>query len=303
MSLTIAILMTIFIAATPLLLAALGELVVEKSGVLNLGMEGMMLMGAVTGFIVAFTSNSLLLGALAAILAGVLMSALFALLILKFNANQVATGLALTIFGSGLSAMIGTAYVGKTFRRFAPVFPDALSQHPILKVIFGYNLLVYGAIALVFVIWYFLMRTKTGLILRAAGEHDGSAHAIGYRVNQIRFFAILFGGGCAGLAGSYFSLYLTPLWSENLTAGRGWIALALVVFATWRPFRVWIGALLFGGVVTLELHSKAAGIALAPELVASMPYLMTILVLTIIMAKARSSSREVPAGLGKNFSP
>jgi simple sugar transport system permease protein len=302
MTLTIAIFMTIVIASTPLLIAAIGELVVEKSGVLNLGMEGMLLVGAVAGFIAASSSGSLFIGVVVAIVAGMAASFIFALLILFFNANQVATGLALTIFGTGLSAMIGSPYVGKTFKRIPHIFPDYLSEHAYLKTIFGYDAFVYFSILLVFLVSYFLHKTKAGLILRAVGEDDASAHAIGYRVIAIRMMAVLFGGACAGLAGSYFSLYLTPLWAEKLTAGRGWIALALVVFAAWKPMRLWTGAYLFGAVMTLELHAKAAGVNVAPEFIASLPYLSTIIVLTVILIKAKNKSRDVPACLGKNFS-
>lgn len=299
----IAIFMTIVIAATPILIASLGELITEKSGVLNLGVEGMMLVGAVAAFATALLTKNLAIGLVAGIIASTLTSLIFAFLTLKLSANQVACGLALTIFGTGLSALIGTPFVGKTIPRLPQIFPDFLANHPFLKMIFGYDAIVYVSFALTFALHWFLKRTKAGLILRAVGENDASAHAIGYKVLRIRTFAVMFGGACSGLAGAYFSLGLTPMWAEKLTAGRGWIALALVVFAAWKPWRVLAGAYLFGGVMTMELHVKAAGIPLASELVASLPYLATIIVLTIISIKSKNKGSDVPAALGKPFTP
>jgi general nucleoside transport system permease protein len=303
MTITLAILMTIIIAATPLLLAGLGELVTEKSGVLNLGVEGMMLMGAVTGFAFATVSGSLIIGIFAAIGAGMAASLIFAFLTLKLSANQVATGLALTIFGTGLSALIGTPFVGKTIARLPTLFPEFLAKHEILRVIFGYDVIVYFALILTLLTGFFLSKTKKGLILRAVGENDTSAHAIGYNVLRIRTYAVMFGGACAGLAGAYFSLGITPLWAEKMTAGRGWIALALVVFATWKPSRLLLGAYLFGGVMTLELHAKAAGLPLASEIFASLPYLATLLVLTLILRQSKQKNIDIPGCLGKPFNP
>lgn len=303
MTITLAILMTIIIAATPLLLAGLGELVTEKSGVLNLGVEGMMLLGAVTGFAIGTVTGSLTLGIIAAIGAGMAASLVFAFLTLKLSANQVATGLALTIFGTGLSALIGVPYVGKTISRLPTLFPDSLAKNDILKIIFGYDVIVYFALFLTFTASYFLYKTKWGLILRAVGENDASAHAIGYKVLAIRTYALMFGGACAGLAGAYFSLAITPLWAEKMTAGRGWIALALVVFATWKPTRLLLGAYLFGGVMTLELHAKAIGLPLASEFFASLPYLATLLVLTLILRQSKQKNIDIPGCLGKPFNP
>ncbi len=302
-ALLIAFIMTVVGAATPILLAALGELVVEKSGVLNLGVEGMMLIGAVTGFAVTSVTGQPVIGVLAAMLAAAGSAAIFGFLTLTLTANQVATGLALTIFGIGLSALAGGGYVGRTVDVFGSVFPDALASHPVLRVIFGYSPLVYVSLLLVLAVSWFLHRTKAGLILRAVGESDLSAHSIGYPVIAVRYMAVLFGGAMAGLAGCFYSLVLTPMWAEELTAGRGWIALALVVFASWRPGRLLLGAYLFGAVMTLELHAKAAGSSLlAPELLAAMPYLATIAVLAIISARNAGSS-AAPACLGKPFKP
>lgn len=299
--LLVAILMTIAGAATPLLIAALGELVVEKSGVLNLGVEGMMLIGAVTGFAIAVSTGIPALGALGAMVAAALASAIFAFLTLSLMANQVATGLALTIFGTGVSALIGAPFVGITTSTLGPIFPEALASDPIGRLIFGHSPLVYIGLILTFAVWWFLKHSRAGLILRAVGESDSAAHAIGYPVLKVRYLAVLFGGAMAGLAGSYYSLVLTPMWAERLTAGRGWIAIALVVFASWRPGRVLLGAYLFGLVITMELQAKAAGFNMfAPEFLAALPYLATIAVLAVI-SLAKRGGVAAPACLGKPF--
>ncbi|MGL4729165.1 MAG: ABC transporter permease [Bosea sp. (in: a-proteobacteria)] len=302
----ISILMTVVIAATPILIAALGELVTEKAGVLNLGVEGMMLTGAVAGFIIAALTGNLFLAFLAAALAGVMLSLVFAALAIGLSANQVAAGLALTIFGAGLSSLAGQGYVGRTVGRLEQLFPDALSDHPVLRLIFGYDAMVYLSLALTLGVAWFLKRTRAGLILRAVGENHDSAHAIGYPVKLIRTGAAAFGGACAGLSGAYFSLALTPMWADNLTAGRGWIALALVVFAAWSPGRLALGAYLFGAVMTLELHMKAAGVRIiSPEFLAMAPYLASVLVLTwIAWLRQRAGEgrmTQAPACLGKPF--
>jgi simple sugar transport system permease protein len=299
----VSILMSVVAAATPLLLAAQGELVAERSGVLNLGVEGMMLVGAVMGFAAAVLSGSAAIGCLAGAAGGVAASLLFAGLTLGLSGNQVATGLALTIFGIGASSLLGAPFVGRTVERLGPVLPSALSADPVLRILFGHDALVYLSLALTVAIAWFLARTRAGLVLRAVGESDSSAHAIGYPVLAIRTAAIAFGGALAGLAGAYFSLALTPMWADRLTAGRGWIALALVVFASWRPGQLLAGAYLFGAVGTFELHAKAAGLAVAPELLASLPYLATIAVLTLISIQAGRAGSGAPACLGKTFSP
>jgi len=302
LALFITILMTVAAAATPLLIAALGELVVEKSGVLNLGVEGMMLIGAVTGFAVASVTGVPAVGAIAAMGAGALAALIFAALTLSLMANQVATGLALTIFGTGVSALLGAPYVGITTTPLGPVFPDALAADPIWRILFGHSPLVYVGLLLTLGVWWFLKHSRPGLILRAVGESDSAAHSIGYPVLKIRYVAVLFGGAMAGLGGCYYSLVLTPMWAERLTAGRGWIAIALVVFASWRPGRVLAGAYLFGAVITLELQAKAAGLNFfAPELLASLPYLATVLVLAIISAGRRGAGTAAPACLGQPF--
>ena len=300
---TISILMTIIGAATPLLLAALGELVAEKSGVLNLGVEGMMLVGAVTAFAVTKTTGQPLLGLVAAMAAATAASMIFGFLTLTLASNQVATGLALTIFGIGLSSMIGEHYVGSTIPPLGPIFPEALAQHPLLRVVFGQSILVYVSLAATVGVAWFLTRTRAGLVLRAVGENDHSAHSIGYSVIAVRYAAVAFGGAMAGLGGAYYSMVQTPMWSEELTAGRGWIALALVVFAAWRPWRLLAGAYLFGAVMTFELQAKAAGMtAVPPEFLAALPYLATILVLALISSR-RSVGAAAPACLGNPFKP
>ncbi|AKR56620.1 ABC transporter permease [Youhaiella tibetensis] len=303
--LIIAIIITVVGAATPLLLAALGELVVEKSGVLNLGVEGMMLTGAVVAFAVTYTSGNPWLGVLASAFAGAAVSMIFGFLTLSLSSNQVATGLALTIFGTGFSALFGQPFTGKPLEPFRSVFPSWLANDPVWRVIFGYSPLVYFSLIMVAAVAWFLTRTRPGLILRAVGESDTSAHSIGYSVIGVRYAAVAFGGAMAGIAGSCFPLILTPQWVERLTAGRGWIALALVVFAAWRPYRLLLGAYLFGLIATIELYAKAAGgnFKIIPsEVWASMPYLATILVLVLISLR-RNGSSSAPACLGKPFIP
>lgn len=299
-----AVLLTVITAATPLLIAAVGELVVERSGVLNLGVEGMMIMGAVIGFAVANQTGSGSLGVIAAIAAGMAMSALFAVLVLFLVANQVATGLALTILGIGLSGMIGEAFIGVPGLDLPELYIPVLSEIPFFgPVFFQQDALVYLSFVLVAVVAYGLFRTRVGLVLRAVGDNHGSAHALGYSVVKVRFMAILFGGGCAGLAGAYLSLAYTPQWVENMTAGRGWIALALVVFASWLPLRVVIGAYLFGAVSVLNLHAQALEFDIPSQLLSSLPYLATILVLVLISANRRLTLVNTPACLGKPFVP
>ena len=296
-----AILLTIITAATPLALAALGELVVERSGVLNLGVEGMMIIGAATGFAVAVLSGSTLIGALAAIAAGMVMASVFAALALGLAANQVATGLALTILGIGLSGLIGNDFIGARRDPMAKIVVPYLSDLPVVgRVLFQQDPVVYLTVALAAGIWWFLARSRAGLTLRAVGESHVSAHALGLPVLRIRFLAVLFGGGCAGLAGAYLSLAYTPFWSPGMTAGRGWIALAIVVFASWKPLRALLGAYLFGGVTILQLHAQARGWGIPSQLMSSLPYLATIIVLVII-SRARKGGTDAPAALGQPF--
>ncbi|OAM78023.1 ABC transporter permease [Devosia elaeis] len=303
--LLIAIIITVVGASTPILIAALGELVVEKSGVLNLGVEGMMLVGAITAFVVTFTTGNHYLAIVCAAGAGVAASMIFGFLTLSLSANQTATGLALTIFGTGFSALAGQGYSARPVTLLGPLFPAELATHPVWRVLFGYSALVYFSLIMVVVVWFFLKRTRAGLILRAVGENDLSAHSIGYSVIGVRYAAVAFGGAMAGIAGACFPLLLTPQWAERMTAGRGWIAVALVVFASWKPFRLLAGAYLFGLVMTMELYAKAGGGPLSSipsELWAAMPYLATIVVLVLISIR-RDASSNAPACLGRPFLP
>lgn len=299
-----AILVSIVIASTPLLLAALGELVVERSGVLNLGVEGMMIMGAVAAFIGSYQTGQPIVGIIAAILAGMLMASLFALLTLVLVANQIATGLALTLLGTGLAGLIGERFAGKPGIKVNPIDIPVLGDIPLVgPVIFGQDPLVYLTVAITAAVWWFLKYSRGGLIVRAVGNNHASAHALGYSVIRVRFMAVLFGGACAGLAGAYLSLVATSQWLENMTNGRGWIALALVVFATWVPWRLALGAVLFGAVGILQFHAQALGVSLPSQLLSSLPYLTTIVVLVIISGNRRLMRANTPAMLGQSFVP
>ena len=290
------LLASLMVAATPILLAAIGELVVERAGVLNLGVEGMMITGAVCGFIVAVTTGAPWLGFAAAAISGGLLSLLFGFLTQYLLSNQVATGLALTLFGLGLSALMGQGYIGIK----APSLPDlhipVLGDIPVVgAILFQHDPMVYVGLFIVLTVWMFLTFSRAGLILRAVGESHGAAHALGYKVRGIRMAAIMFGGSCAGLGGAYLSLVRVPQWTEGMTAGAGWIALAIVVFANWRPGRLLLGAYLFGGVTVLQLNLQAAGFAIPVEILSMSPYLATIAVLVIM------SAGRAPGSLGQVF--
>ncbi|MGA0533873.1 ABC transporter permease [Hansschlegelia sp. KR7-227] len=302
MDLVLNILLGVVVAATPLAFAAIGELVTEKSGVLNLGVEGMMIVGAVAAFAGTYGSGSYVVGILAGALAGATMAALFGLLTLTLMSNQVATGLALTLFGLGLSALIGQAYSGVSLPQFPRLDIPVLTDIPFVgPLIFGQDALVYLSLALVAGVAWFLTKTRGGLILRAVGENHEAAHGIGYPVIAIRYLATMFGGACAGLGGAYLSLVQTPLWVEKMTAGRGWIALALVVFASWRPLRVLGGAYLFGGIAILQLHSQALGLKIDAQILSMLPYLATIIVLVVISRDRVKMKLNAPSCLGKAF--
>ena len=316
-----AILLTVITAATPLLLAATGELVVERSGVLNLGMEGMMAMGAVGGFAAANLTESTgfignispqlaefihptFIGVLAAAICGVITAVPFAFLVINLAANQVATGLSLTLLGLGAAAMIGEPFLGLPGERLPALNFFGLSNIPIIgPILFAQDGLVYFSLLLVPVVTWFLFRTRAGLSLRAVGENHESAHNLGLNVPAIRWMAVLFGGGCAGLGGGYLSLAYTPLWTENMVAGRGWIALALVVFATWIPTRIAIGAYLFGAVTILGFHAQSAGVPIPSQFISALPYLATIIVLVLISRNRAKLRANTPAALGRPFVP
>ena len=302
MDLAEAILQGIIIAATPLVFAAIGELVVERSGVLNLGVEGMMILGAVAGFAVTLDSGSHLAGVVAAAGAGALAALAFALLTQFLLSNQVATGLALTIFGLGIAALLGQAYSGESTDALAKWTIPYLADIPIIgPALFDHDPLVYLSVISVVGVSLFLTRTRAGMILRAVGENHDAAHALGYRVAAVRTAAIAFGGAMAGIGGAYLSVVQTPLWVENMTAGRGWIALAIVVFAAWRPGRALIGAYLFGGVSVVQLHIQGFGVEIEAQYLSMTPYLMTILVLAAISHDKTRTKLNAPACLGRPF--
>ncbi len=289
-------------ASTPLLIAASGELVAEKSGVLNLGVEGMMLVGAIAGFATAHDTGSAALGVAAAAVAGMVIAMIFALLTLTFLANQVATGLALTIFGHGFAALLGAGYVGISAPVLQPIALPLLSHIPFLgHVLFDQNILIYFSFVMLGAIAWFLNNTHAGLILRAVGDSHDAAHAMGYPVIRIRYAAVAFGGAMAGIGGAYLSLFYSPLWSQDLTAGRGWIALALVVFSAWRPLWLLVGAYLFGGITFLSLYIQGVGVSVPSPLVSLLPYVGTVVVLVLISRDARRIRLNQPACLGKYF--
>jgi general nucleoside transport system permease protein len=291
-------------AATPLIYAALGELVTERAGVLNLGVEGMMLVGAMSGFAVGVSSGSLLLAFLAAAGAGVLIALLFAVLTLSLQTNQIATGMALTLFGIGLSAFAGRSFVGLPIARVPAVHIPLLTDLPVLgPLLFHYDPLVYVSVALCALIAWLLKRTRAGLRLRAVGEAPAIAHALGEPVTRIRYLAVLFGGAMSGIAGAYLSTALTPMWVEGMSAGRGWIALALVVFGTWKPWRVLGGAYLFGAVTVLQLYAQGLGVHIPSEFLSMLPYAATIIVLVVICRDPRTILLNQPASLGRSFHP
>jgi general nucleoside transport system permease protein len=300
----LSIILTIMTAATPLLLAATGELVTERSGVLNLGVEGMMAMGAVSAFAVAFTTGNPYLGILAAIAAGISISLVFAFLTLGMAANQVATGLALTLLGLGISALMGEGFVGQPGVKLERLHIPGLSDIPLIgPVVFGQDVLVYFSFILAAATTYVLFKTRIGLTIRAVGDNHASAHALGFGVNTVRLACVMFGGACAGLGGGYLSLAYTPLWIENMVAGRGWIALALVVFGSWLPGRVVIGAYLFGTISILGFALQSKQLGIPPQLLNALPYLVTILALVVISAGRSFNRTNSPASLGQSFLP
>lgn len=289
---------------TPLLLVALGAMMSERSGVLNLGQEGMILVGAVCGFIVAYTSHNMGFGILAGVIAGALVSLIFGFIALTLISNQVATGLALTIFGTGLSAFMGSSYVGQSLIGLTPIEIPLLHKIPLIgKALFAQDILVYLAFILFAGIFVLMRYTRLGLIIRAVGENPEVAHALGYKVLVVRYCAVMFGGAMAGLAGVYLSLAYTPMWSEGIAAGRGWIALALVVFASWRTERILLGAWLFGFASILHLLLQGYGYEISPNLLAMLPYIVTILVLVMMMNRKRGEGIFAPRSLGQPYYP
>lgn len=294
------------IAGTPLIITALGELVTEKSGVLNLGAEGIMAVGAVAAFAVAHGSGSTWAGVTAGMFAGAAMSFIFAVLTLSLMANQVASGLALSIFGVGLSAFIGKPYESETMLAVRSIRIPVLADIPVIgPALFDQQSLVYLSWALFAAVVWFLYRSRAGLVLRAVGESPTSAHSIGYPVIRIRYLATIFGGAMAGVGGAFLSVFYTPLWVEGMVAGRGWIALALVVFATWRPMRVLFGAYLFGGVMITQLFLQGSGaqIDIPSQFLSSLPYWATVVVLVVISRNVQTIRLNSPASLGQPYRP
>lgn len=293
---------SLMVASVPIILAAIGELVVEKAGVLNLGVEGMMIIGAICGFITAVGTGNPYLGFLGGALGGAVLSLVFGVLTQMLLSNQVATGLALTLFGLGLSSLIGQGYNGIKPPATGQVPFGPLSDIPVVgTILFNHDWMVYFSIAIIAAVWAVLKYTRTGLILRAVGESHDAAHALGYKVVRIRLLAIMFGGAMAGLGGAYISLVRVPQWTDGITAGAGWIALAIVVFASWKPWRVLLGAYLFGGITVLQLNLQAAGAAIPVQYLSMSPYLITILVLVIMSSGKGRASLNAPAALGQNF--
>jgi len=293
---------SLMVASTPILLAAIGELVVEKAGVLNLGVEGMMIVGAIAGFAAAVESGSPLVGFLGAAVAGAALSLIFAFLTQVLLSNQVATGLALTLFGIGFSALIGQGYTGVRPPPTPKLDLGPLSDIPVIgPMLLRHDPMVYVSILIIAAVWAFLKFTRAGLVLRAVGESHDAAHALGYKVVRLRVLAIAFGGACAGLGGAYLSLVRVPQWTEGMTAGAGWIALAIVVFASWKPWRVILGAYLFGGITVLQLNLQAAGARVPVEYLSMSPYLITILVLVVMSSGGGRAALNAPAALGKTF--
>jgi len=302
MDLVILVLQGVIVAATPLVFAAIGELVVEKSGVLNLGVEGLMILGAIAGFSVTLETSSYILGLLASACVGAIACGIFGVLTQILLSNQVATGLALTIFGLGVAALWGQGYSGESTPALETIYIPFLTDIPLIgPLFFSHDPLVYLSVVLIFSVAWFLKSTRPGLILRSIGENHDAAHALGYNVVGVRILALLFGGACAGLGGAYLSIVQTPMWVEGMTAGRGWIALAIVVFAAWRPGRALIGAYLFGGVTVVQLHIQGFGVEIDAQYLSMLPYLVTIIVLVMISRDKIHKNLNAPACLGRSF--
>jgi simple sugar transport system permease protein len=289
-------------SGTGLAIAALGLLLGERAGVLNLGAEGLMLVAAIAGFATAVHTHSDVLALLAGAVAGAAMSLPFGALVIGLNTNQVATGLALSLFGSGLSAFVGIHYTQESLGERAKFAVPLLSKIPFFgPAFFSFHPIVYVTVGLAMGLSWFFFRSRAGLVVRAVGESPESAHALGYSVRRIRLLAVVAGGALCGLAGAYISVIYTPLWVEGMVAGKGWIALALTNFATWRPGRVLLGAYLFGGVTMLQLHLQGAGVELPVQLLTALPYLATIFVLVLIARNPAWIRTNIPASLGKPF--
>ena len=290
-------------AGTVLAIAALGLLINEKAGVVNLGAEGMMLCAAIAGFATVVHTGNVWLGFLAGMGAGAFLAALFGGLVIWLGTNQYATGLALTLFGTGFSAFAGIKYVQEKLPEQTQYSIPFLGDIPLVgQALFRHHPMVYITIGLMFGLIWFLYRTRAGLVLRSVGESPESAHALGYPVRRIRLWAVMAGGALCGLSGAYLATIYTPLWVEGMVSGKGWIALALTTFATWRPARVLLGAYLFGGFTLLQLHLQGAGVEIPSQFLSMMPYIVTIVVLVLISRNSAFIRINMPASLGKPFS-
>ena len=297
-----ALILTIIATSIPLLLAATGELITEKSGILNLGVEGMMLSGAVGAFATVLWLGNPYYGIVAGALCGGLMASIFSIFTINFMTNQVATGLGLTIFATGLTGLAGAPLIGKTIPSLPKIEIFLFSDIPLFgNILFKQDFVAYLSIAIIIFISFFLKYSKSGIILRAVGDDHQSAHSVGYPVKKIRWYATCFGGMCSGIGGAYIPLALTPHWAEEMTSGRGWIALALVVFASWVPWRIIVGALIFGGITIAQLVGQARGWPIPSQLLSMMPYLATIIALTLISGRLSRNHSVVPSSLGKPF--
>lgn len=291
-------------AGTVLAIAALGLLINEKAGIVNLGAEGMMLCAAIAGFATVVHTGNIWLGFVAGMAAGAILAAMFGVLVIWLNTNQYATGLALSIFGSGFSAFAGINYVQQKLPEQSQFSIPVLSDIPFLGLaLFRQHPMVYIAMALTGGLIWFLYRTRAGLVLRSVGESPESAHALGYPVRRIRLAAVVAGGALCGLAGAYVSVVYTPLWVEGMIAGKGWIALALTTFATWRPARVLLGAYLFGGVTMLQFYLQGLGVDVPSQFLTALPYLATIVVLVLISRNPLWIRVNMPSSIGKPFYP
>jgi len=296
------IIASIMASAVPLIIASSGELITERSGVLNLGVEGMMIVGAISGFALMVVTGNLFIAIVGSMISGILISFIFAFLTQSLITNHVATGLALTIFGVGISAMIGKNFVGIPGKEFPVFFENLKETIPFLSpILFGHSIIFYFAFGLPIITYYFLKKTKIGLIIRAVGDSPDSASNQGINVRLVRYCCILYGGAMCGLAGSYLSLIYTPQWIENMTAGRGWIALALVVFATWNPLKILVGAMIFGGLTIIQFHMQAVGLRIPVQFLTALPYIVTIIVLVVISRDSRKIRLNTPSSLGKSF--
>ncbi len=286
-------------AGTPILFATLGTIINERAGIINLGIEGLMLIGALSGFSVTYLTGSLLLGVLAAFAAAFLAGSLHALITVQLRGNQIVSGLALTMFGVGITALFGKKMVGLTIVGFKRIAIPGLSEIPVIgKPFFNQDILIYFSFLLVFLIWFFFYRTRWGLGVRSVGENPGAADTCGFSVVTYRFFAVTIGSGLVGIGGAYLSLATTPMWIENMSAGRGWIAVALVIFAGWSSPRAMLGAYLFGGITAMQLRFQAMGTTVSAHILQMLPYFFTILVLVVSTLRLQKGASQQPGGLG-----